>query len=152
MASGDDETAVYEVLLKIGAAFRGLDATGVEGLYVEDADWTNAFGTTLKGNREIAEYLRALFADAHFAWALTVKPPEASVRFLGDDVAVAKTYLERAGRDVDGRDAAGPPQPLAQGAAERGGDVAHHVGPLHGRPGRLHALRPGAEVRARRLG
>ena len=40
------------------AAFRGLDASGVEDLYVDDADWTNAFGTTLKGNREIAGYLR----------------------------------------------------------------------------------------------
>jgi uncharacterized protein (TIGR02246 family) len=100
VASGDDETAVYEVLLKIGAAFRGLDATGVEDLYVQDADWTNAFGTTLKGSREIAEYLRALFADAHFAAGAPVKPPEASVRFLGDDVAVAKTYLERAGQET----------------------------------------------------
>ena len=100
MASADDETAVYEVLLKIGAAFRGLDATGVEDLYVQDADWTNAFGTTLKGSREIAEYLRTLFADAHFAAGAPVKPPEASVRFLGDDVAVAKTYLERAGQQT----------------------------------------------------
>ena len=100
MASGDDETAVYEVLLKIGAAFRGLDATGVEDLYVEDADWTNAFGTTLRGNREIVHYLRELFADAHFAAGAPVKPPEAWVRFLGDDVAVAKTYLERAGQET----------------------------------------------------
>jgi uncharacterized protein (TIGR02246 family) len=100
VASGDDETAVYEVLLTIGAAFRGLDATGVEDLYVEDADWTNAFGTTLKGNREIAGYLRDLFADEHFAAGAPVKPPEASVRFLGDDVAVAKTYLERAGQET----------------------------------------------------
>ena len=100
MASDDDETAVYEVLLKIGAAFRGLDATGVEDLYFEDADWTNAFGTTLRGNTAIAGYLRDLFADEHFAAGVPVRPPEASVRFLGDDVAVAKTYLERAGQQT----------------------------------------------------
>lgn len=100
MASDDDEAAVYDVLLKIGAAFRGLDATGVEDLYVDDADWTNAFGTTLKGNRDIARYLRDLFANEHFAAGAPVKPPEATVRFLGDDVAVATTYLERAGQET----------------------------------------------------
>ncbi|HEY1652731.1 MAG TPA: SgcJ/EcaC family oxidoreductase [Acidimicrobiales bacterium] len=100
MASDDDEGAVFNVLLQIGGAFRNLDATGIEDVYVEDADWTNAFGTTLKGNLEIAKYLRDLFADTHFGAGAPVAPPEASVRFIGDDVAVAKTYLERAGQQT----------------------------------------------------
>jgi uncharacterized protein (TIGR02246 family) len=101
--STDDESAVFGVLLQVGGAFRNLDATGIEDLYVEDADWTNAFGTTLKGNQEIAEYLCDLFANTHFATGAVIGAPTASVRFLGDDVAVAKTYLERAGQQtVDG--------------------------------------------------
>jgi uncharacterized protein (TIGR02246 family) len=100
VASDEDEGAVFEVLLSIGAAFRGLDATGIEKLYVDDADWTNAFGTTLKGNQEIFQYLKELFANTHFAAGAVIGAPEASVRFLGDDVAVAKTYLERAGQET----------------------------------------------------
>ena len=99
MASDDDETAVFDVVIKIGTAFRTLDATGIEGLYVEDADWTNAFGTTVHGNREIARYLEDLFANAHFAAGAPTGPPEASVRFLRDDVAIAKTYIERSGQE-----------------------------------------------------
>jgi uncharacterized protein (TIGR02246 family) len=109
MAAGDDEAAVFDLLLKVGTAFRTLDASGIEDLYVQDADWTNAFGTTLRGNREIARYLGDLFADVHFASGAPIGPPEASVRFLGADVAVAKTYIERAGQETS----AGETSPFA---------------------------------------
>src|SRR5687768_16755694 len=44
-----DQAAVGEVLMKLAAAFRGLDAGGLDGVYAQDADWTNAFGTTKHG-------------------------------------------------------------------------------------------------------
>ncbi len=100
MAREEDEGAVFEVLLAVGGAFRSLDATGIENLYADDADWTNAFGTTLKGKQEIFQYLKELFANTHFAAGAPIGPPEASVRFLGDDVAVAKTYVERTGQQT----------------------------------------------------
>ncbi len=55
---------------------------------------------TLKGNQEIARYLTDLFGNPHFAAGAPTGPPEASVRFLGDNVALAKTYLERAGQQT----------------------------------------------------
>jgi uncharacterized protein (TIGR02246 family) len=103
VSAGDeakDEAAIYEVLMKLGSAFRDLDALGIDDLYVPDADWTNAFGTTVHGNLEIAEYLTVLFANRHFAAGAPLAPPQAWVRFVGMDVAIAKTYLERFGQQT----------------------------------------------------
>ena len=88
--------------MKLANAFRSSDATGVEDLYSEDADWTNAFGTSKKGAAEIAEYLTRLFADEHFAAGKPVGPPQASMRFVTDDVCVVKTYIEREGQETSG--------------------------------------------------
>jgi len=33
------------------------------GVYSDDADWVNAFGSVKRGNLEIVNYLRGLFAD-----------------------------------------------------------------------------------------
>ena len=96
----EDQQAVGEVMMKIAGAFRGLDATGVEELYSEDADWTNAFGTSKKGAAEIAEYLTRLFADEHFGAGKPVGPPQASMRFVNGDVCVVKTYIEREGQET----------------------------------------------------
>jgi uncharacterized protein (TIGR02246 family) len=98
-----DEAAVGEVLIAIGASFRTLDTGGLDQVYAQDADWTNAFGTSRHGRTAIIEYLSELFADPRFAAGKPVAPPQASIRFVADDVAVAKTYIEREGQQtVDG--------------------------------------------------
>ena len=43
-------------------------------------------------------YLERLFADEHFGAGRLVGPPQLSIRFLGGDVAVVKTYIEREGQ------------------------------------------------------
>jgi uncharacterized protein (TIGR02246 family) len=96
----EDQQAVGESMMRLANAFRSLDATGVEELYSEDADWTNAFGTTKKGAKVIASYLTELFADPHFGAGKPVSPPQASMRFVTDDVAVVKTYIEREGQQT----------------------------------------------------
>src|SRR3954447_19037525 len=97
--SPEDQEAVGEVLMKLAGAFRSLDATDVEDLYSEDADWTNAFGTSKKGAAEIADYLTRLFADEHFGAGKPVGPPQASMRFVADDICVVKVYMEREGQE-----------------------------------------------------
>jgi hypothetical protein len=43
------------------------------------------------------------FADPRFAAGKPVAPPQTSIRLVADDVAVAKTYIEREGQQtVDG--------------------------------------------------
>jgi uncharacterized protein (TIGR02246 family) len=99
----EDEAAIGAGMMALGQAFRELDAGHLDGVYAADADWTNAFGTTLKGADTIAAYLTKLFADPNFAAGKPLGPPQAEMRFVTDDVAIVKTYLERAGqKTVDG--------------------------------------------------
>ncbi len=73
--------------MRLAEAFRNLDASGVEELYTDDADWTNAFGTSRRGGTEIGGYLKRLFADPHFRAGKPVGPPQVSMRFVSADVA-----------------------------------------------------------------
>lgn len=86
--------------MRLGTSFRELDTAPLEGIYADDADWTNAFGTTRKGSGEIVSYLESLYADEHFAAGKPTGPPQASIRFVADDVAVVKTYIEREGQQT----------------------------------------------------
>lgn len=95
-----DEGAIGEVLMKLVTGFRELDASGLSDIYAEDADWTNAFGTSKHGRDEIVAYLEDLFANQHFAAGKVVGQPDVSIRFVADDVAVVKTYLEREGQQT----------------------------------------------------
>lgn len=99
-----EEAAVGEVLATLGRGFATNDAQGLEALYAADADWTNAFGTSVHGRDAIVGYLRTLFADARFEAGRMVGEPQAWIRFLGDGaVAVARTYVEREGqRTIEG--------------------------------------------------
>jgi uncharacterized protein (TIGR02246 family) len=94
----DDPAAAVEApLLALGAAFRQRDARLLESVYADDADWTNAFGTTLRGRREIVAYLSGMFADPHFD-AGTPGRPQVSVRPVTDDVVVVKTVVDIEGQ------------------------------------------------------
>ena len=75
------------------------DARPLVGIYAEDADWTNAFGTTLKGRQQIVDYLTGLFADPHFG-AGQAGPPQVSIRLVTSDVVVVKTYIEIEGQQA----------------------------------------------------
>ncbi len=98
-----DEAEIGKVLEKLYQGFAERDAEGMREVYVEDADWTNAFGRTLKGRDAIVDYLKELFADPNFAQGKLVKAPEVSIRPVGADTAAAKVYTEIAGqRTTDG--------------------------------------------------
>jgi hypothetical protein len=62
-----------------------------------DANWTNAVRTTLKGRDHIVDYSRRLFADPRFAAGWLVGEPHLALRWLGADIVVAMTYVERGG-------------------------------------------------------
>ncbi|MFC4987940.1 YybH family protein [Saliphagus infecundisoli] len=102
--SGSDEAAIGQVLMTVAEAFRELDASGLEKVYADDADWMNAFGTTQHGRDAIVQYHEQLFDDPHFSQGEVVGEPEASIRSVSDDVAVAKTYVERKGQETQSGD------------------------------------------------
>ena len=87
-------------MFKLASGFRDGTVEPLRDIHVDDADWTNAFGTTLKGRAQILDYLRHLFADERFTAGELVGQPQASVRFVRDDTAVVKTYAERRGQET----------------------------------------------------
>jgi uncharacterized protein (TIGR02246 family) len=95
----DTPTAIGNLLQVLGTSFRTRDARPLLRIYAEDADWTNAFGTTLKGRRQIVDYLTGLFADPHFG-AGQAGAPQVFIRSVTPDVVVVKTYVEIEGQQA----------------------------------------------------
>ena len=89
-----DAEMIGQTLLALAEGFRTRDADAMRGLYVDDADWTDACGATLSGRDAIVDHLRRLFADAKFRAGNTVGRPRMQLRLVGSDVVVAKTYAE----------------------------------------------------------
>lgn len=99
-AQADDiSTAIGNVLQVLRTSFTMRDARPLLGIYAEDADWTNAFGTTLRGRQQIVDYLTGLFADRHFG-AGQARLPQVSIRPVAPDVVVVKTYIEIEGQQA----------------------------------------------------
>ena len=49
VTNDQDASAIEQTLRTLQIAFRSRDADLLQDVYVVDADWTNAFGTTLSG-------------------------------------------------------------------------------------------------------
>jgi uncharacterized protein (TIGR02246 family) len=73
-----DQEAIGKTLLTLVKAFDDRDAEPRRGVYSDDADWVNAFGTVKRGSDDIVEYLTGLFADANFNRGELAGPPETS--------------------------------------------------------------------------
>jgi uncharacterized protein (TIGR02246 family) len=97
-----DQAAVGETMGRLLRAFGARDADALEGVYTDDADWVNAFGTVRTGRAEIVAYLRGLFADANFDAGKLVAPPESRLRRLGDTVVAVSTHLRITGQGLVG--------------------------------------------------
>jgi uncharacterized protein (TIGR02246 family) len=98
-----DQDAVTTTLLSLLTGFRSRDADQLVGVYSDDADWVNAFGTTKKGGPEIVSYLRGLFADANFDAGTLKAPPESVIRVLSPQIILVSTHLQVEGQKlVDG--------------------------------------------------
>jgi uncharacterized protein (TIGR02246 family) len=99
-----DASAIEQTLRALQIAFHTRNADLLRDVYAADADWTNAFGTTLSGRDVIVSCLRGLFADAHFAAGELTGTSQVSVRAVAPDVVAAKTYVEIAGQQTaDGK-------------------------------------------------
>jgi uncharacterized protein (TIGR02246 family) len=106
MSSDDqDAMAIEQTLRTLQVAFASRNAELLRDVYIADADWTNAFGTTRSGRDAIVAYLKGLFADPHFGAGRLAGPPQVSVRPVTNDVVVARTYVEIAGQQTaDGKE------------------------------------------------
>lgn len=93
-----DQVAIGETLGRLLRGFASRDADLLDGVYTEDADWVNAFGSVKKGNREIVDYLRGLFADPNFDAGELVSAPDSHLRKITDDVVTVSTSLQITGQ------------------------------------------------------
>jgi uncharacterized protein (TIGR02246 family) len=99
----DDQPAITATLAALLSGFAARNADQLDGIYTDDADWVNAFGSVKRGNREIVDYLRGLFTDENFNDGQLVNGPHTSIKRLSDDIVVASTHLQVAGQGlVDG--------------------------------------------------
>lgn len=70
----------------------------MNGVYSEDADWVNAFGSVKKGSSQIIPYLEGLFADANFDAGKVLAPPQSELRVLSETIVTVSTRLQLAGQ------------------------------------------------------
>ena len=98
-----DQDAIGLTLISLLTGFRERDADKLVGVYTDDADWVNAFGSVKKGSHEIVAYLRGLFADDNFNAGKLKAPPDSTVRVLTSDVVLVSAHLQVEGQKlVDG--------------------------------------------------
>ena len=98
-----DQDAIGITLIALLTGFRERDADKLVGVYTDDADWVNAFGSVKKGSNEIVAYLRGLFADDNFNAGKLKAPPESTVRVLTSEVVLVSAHLQVEGQKlVDG--------------------------------------------------
>jgi uncharacterized protein (TIGR02246 family) len=98
----EDQEAIGRTLLTLLKAFDDRDADPLLGVYSDDADWVNAFGTVKRGRDGIVEYLRGLFADDNFNRGELVGAPETSFRVLSPEVVLVSAHLKVKGQGVVG--------------------------------------------------
>jgi uncharacterized protein (TIGR02246 family) len=97
-----DQEAIGRTLGALLTGFGQRNADLLVGVYADDADWVNAFGTVKTGAAQIVEYLRGLFADANFDAGQPAAPPEARLRRLTDDVLIVSTHIKIRGQGLVG--------------------------------------------------
>ncbi|HEY3843556.1 MAG TPA: SgcJ/EcaC family oxidoreductase [Acidimicrobiales bacterium] len=97
-----DQDAIGVTLISLMTGFRERDAEKLVGIYSDDADWVNAFGTAKKGGKEIVEYLRGLFSDGNFNAGGLKAPPETALRVLTPEVVLVSAHLQVEGQKLVG--------------------------------------------------
>ena len=97
-----DQEAIGKTLLTLLKAFDERDAEPLLGVYSDDADWVNAFGTAKRGRDDIVAYLRGLFRDQNFNRGELAGPPETSFRVLTPEVVLVSAHLQVKGQGLVG--------------------------------------------------
>ena len=97
-----DQEAIGKTLLTLLKAFDDRAAELLLGVYSDDADWVNAFGTVKRGRDDIVEYLRGLFADDNFNRGELAGPPETSFKVLTPEVVLVSAHLQVKGQGLVG--------------------------------------------------
>jgi uncharacterized protein (TIGR02246 family) len=97
-----DQDAIGATLGALLTGFSERDADRLQGIYTPTTDWVNAFGTARRGEGDIIEYLRGLFADDNFNAGTLKAPPEVAMRVLTSEVVLVSAHLQVEGQKLVG--------------------------------------------------
>lgn len=95
--STEDRSAVLEPIARWDQAWQTRDPDLASRDYADDAHWVNAFGHRASGREQIEAILTEVFS-LPFVVAGESRTVGHDVRFLGSDVAVVATTIERLGQ------------------------------------------------------
>ena len=98
----DDQQAIGKTLLTLMKSFGDHNTEALYGVYSDDADWVNAFGTVKRGCAQIVDYLTGLFVDDNFNRGQQQGPPEISFRVLTPEVVLVSAHLKIKGQGLVG--------------------------------------------------
>jgi uncharacterized protein (TIGR02246 family) len=92
-----DEAAIREVISHWDSGWAQFDAKIATQDYADDADWTNAFGNSVKGKTEIYKFLEKLYKSPEITPRKST-PSTSTIKFIRPDVAVVSSYRETVGQ------------------------------------------------------
>jgi uncharacterized protein (TIGR02246 family) len=99
--SGDDQRAATAAITKLvedwDQGWRTFDAALATRDYAPDADWTNAFGDSRKGQPEIQRFMTKLYTDPKIRSRRST-PSKTTIRFIRPDIAAVSSYRETVGQ------------------------------------------------------
>jgi uncharacterized protein (TIGR02246 family) len=93
----EDQRAIEEAVENWIVAWEHKDPHLAAQDYAEDADWTNVFGVTCTSRAELEEALTQMFSHPYVTAGRDTVVGQ-YIRFLGSDVALARTQVERRGQ------------------------------------------------------
>jgi uncharacterized protein (TIGR02246 family) len=111
-AKQDDRSAVEAVIETWNEGWRTKNAELAAQGYSADADWINAFAMRERGRDAIAKKLREVFA-LPFVMGAQSRMVAQDIRFMGSQVAVVITQVEREGQKTPSGEARQGRRPVA---------------------------------------
>jgi uncharacterized protein (TIGR02246 family) len=92
-----DENAIRQIIANWDQGWRVFDPELTTRGYASDADWTNAFGISRKGQLEIHKFLADLYKNPGIRSRQST-PSTTTIRFIRPDIATATSYRETVGQ------------------------------------------------------
>jgi uncharacterized protein (TIGR02246 family) len=93
----NDEIAIRQVIANWDQGWKVFDPELTTRGYASDADWTNAFGISRKGQSEIHKFLADLYKNPGIRSRQST-PSTTTIRFIRPDIATASSYRETVGQ------------------------------------------------------
>ena len=93
----EDEAAIRRLIANWDQGWKVFDPELTTRGYASDADWTNAFGISRKGQADIHKFLADLYKNPGIRSRQST-PSTTTIRFIRPDIAAASSYRHTVGQ------------------------------------------------------